>query len=294
VLVLRDGFAVRAFGDLKTATSLDLVQAIVGRAISEIFPHKGGRRSADPTLEVSGLVGGAVTGVTLEVHSGEIVGLGGLEGHGQRDVLRLLFGLVPRKAGSVRFSGKQFRPRGPRSALAAHVGYLPQERKTEALLLTLPIEYNLTLPVLANRLAQRWGLIRIRAEQDLADQLRQLLRIDQTQWHQTADSLSGGNQQKVALGRWVGLECRLLLLDDPTRGVDIGTRAEIYRMLRELADKGQAILCASSDSGELLGLCDRVYVLYEGSVIRELAENELNEANLTAATLGLVTEEVTQ
>jgi rhamnose transport system ATP-binding protein len=292
-VVLRDGQVVKVFEDLKGVGELDLVEAILGRSLTEMFPHKSRHRSCSPVLEVTGLRGGNVHGVDITVHGGEIVGLGGLDGHGQRDLLRLVFGLVRKRAGTVTVDGTQVEPRAPRAALDAGVGYVPQERKTEGLLLPLPVETNLTLSVLAHRLAGHGGLVRLHAERDLVRGLRQRLRIHQTRWHQAAESLSGGNQQKVVLGKWLARDCRLLLLDEPTRGVDIGARAQVYRLLRELADAGMAILIVSSDAAELLGLCDRVYVFYEGRVLRQLTGRDLNEQNLTAAILGVSPAEVT-
>lgn len=289
-LVLKDGRLAASFTDLHGVSENDLVEAMVGRSLSAVFPGKTGKTrkpSGAAVLVAEKLSGGQVQDVSLTVRAGEIVGLGGLQGHGQQDVLRLLFGISPVRGGTLTLGGRDVVLTNPRAAMAAGVAYVPPDRKTEGLLLPHAVEMNLTLPLLRRTVATRFGRLRFAAERQTVAELREQLRIRQRQWRQPVESLSGGNQQKVVLGKWLAYDYYLLLLDEPTRGVDVETKSEVYRLLRSLTDKGKAILVASTDSMELLGLCDRVYVIYEGRVQRELAGDALTEYELTMATLGV-------
>ncbi|PZS02143.1 MAG: hypothetical protein DLM70_10735 [Chloroflexi bacterium] len=154
-----------------------------------------------------------------------------------------------------------------------------------------PVEFNLTIVLLRHFLAGLLGALRFRQEERAVADMRRRLRIRQTQWHQPVESLSGGNQQKVVLGKWMETGFELLLMDEPTRGIDVETKAEVYRLLRDLSEGGKAILVASTDTTELLGLCDRIYVLYEGRIQRELYGQDLTEYNLTHATMGAASAE---
>lgn len=286
-VVLKDGASVAVFDDLGVVDEQTVIEAMVGRALHDLFPAKSAGREPEAILNVRALAGGTARDVDLDVHTGEIVGLGGLQGHGQQDVLRLLFGARIADAGQISLDGEPYAPSGPRAALAAGVGYMPPDRKTEGLLLSHPVETDLMLTVLGSALRGLVGTVSTRRERSLVSDLRRRLQIRQRLWHQPTASLSGGNQQKVMLGKWLARDCRVLLLDEPTRGVDVGTKTEVYRLVRGLADEGRAVLVASTDSLELLGLCDRIYVLYEGRVQRELVGAELTEHALTMATMGV-------
>jgi ABC-type sugar transport system ATPase subunit len=286
-LVLKDGRCARELETLAGVTEAELVEAMVGRPLEAIFPPKPAPARERAALAVEHLAGGAVRDVSLLARPGEIVGLGGLQGHGQQDVLRMIFGAAPRRSGTVAVRGVPLRAASPRRAMAAGLAYVPPDRKTEGLLLGHSVESNLTITLLDRIARGPLGLLDTAAEREVLDGLRGGLRIVQRRWRQAIESLSGGNQQKVVLGKWLGRDVDVLLLDEPTRGVDVGTKSEVYRLLRELADAGKAIVVASTDSLELLGLCDRIVVLYEGRVQRELAGGAVNEYELTEATLGV-------
>ncbi len=289
-LVLKDGHSARVLPTLAGVTEAELIEAMVGRSLDAVFPDKGGTPAVEPALVVEGLAGGAVRDVSFVARPGEIVGLGGLQGHGQQDALRMVFGAQARRTGTVTIGGATLRGRGPRRAMAAGVAYVPPDRKTEGLLLGHPVETNLTITLLDRLTRGPLGVTDFAAERRVVDDLRGRLRIAQRHWRQVIESLSGGNQQKVVLGKWLGRDFDVLLLDEPTRGVDVETKSEVYRLLRELADSGKAIVVASTDTLELLGLCDRVVVLYEGRVQRELEGDAVNEYELTEATLGVAGE----
>lgn len=239
-----------------------------------------------PVLSVRGLtVPGACAGVDLDLEPGRIVGLGGLQGQGQRAVLRALFGLV-KHTGRTELDGRPAKLASPREAIRARIAYVPEDRKVEGLHVGQTVRANLSLTNLdVVTPAKRLTTVDRRAEADLVADLVERMRIKVTGPEQEARRLSGGNQQKVALARWLPSRPRVLLLAEPTRGIDVGTKREIYHLLRRLADGGVAVLITSGDTMELVGLCDEVAVMYEGAVVDRLAGAELTEERLVRASV---------
>jgi ABC-type sugar transport system ATPase subunit len=241
----------------------------------------GARRDGDPVVSVRDLrVTGVLDGVQVDVRPGEIVGLAGLEGAGRSELLESLFGLREIASGTIELGGEPFRPRGPRDAIAARVGYLPPDRKVQGVVLKRSVADNLTM-------VQTVGASRLRPPRPVAGdgtiaRLYDVLRIRAASPSANVMTLSGGNQQKVALGKWMAVDNRLLLLDEPTRGVDVGAKAEIHELLRAAADRGLALLVSSSENDELLRLCDRIIVMYRGAAVASLASNEATEPVLAS------------
>ena len=282
--VLKDG-EVTGTRD-KTATDHDeIVQLMIGRELSDLFPAKGNPASA-PRLSARGLtVPGACAEVGLDLGSGRIIGLGGLQGQGQREVLRALFGLA-RHTGTVTLDGRAVRLTGPRRAIRHGLAYVPEDRKTEGLLVTQSVRANLALTNLRGLApARRLTTVSRTAQAKLVAELIDRMRIRLSGPGQLTRRLSGGNQQKVALAKWLPAEPKVLLLAEPTRGIDVGTKKEIYHLLRELAGHGVAVLITSGDTMELVGLCDEVAVLYEGRIVRRLSGDELTEEQLVRASV---------
>ena len=273
VAVLRDG---RYVGDRAVAdvTEGELVRMMVGRDLADMFsrePHTPG----DVVLSVRDVTTEDVTGVTLEVRAGEVVGLGGLVGAGRSELAHAIVGDVPLLSGSVSLAGRAIRLRSPADALRAGVGFAPEERKAQALLLQRSVRDNVSLAVL-RRLA-RLHVVGRRAERELAQRYVRQLRIRTSSIEQEVRTLSGGNQQKVVLARWLARRPELLILDEPTRGVDVGAKAEIYSIINDLAAEGIALLVISSEMPELLGLSDRIVVMQGGRVSGELSRAEATE-----------------
>ncbi|WP_339156011.1 sugar ABC transporter ATP-binding protein [Actinomadura luteofluorescens] len=239
-----------------------------------------------PVLSARGLtVPGACAGVDLDLEPGRIIGLGGLQGQGQRAVLRALFGLV-RHTGRVEVDGRPARLASPREAIRRRVAYVPEDRKVEGLHVAQTVRANLSLTNLGVVTpGRRLGTVDRGAEARLVADLVERMRIKVTSPEQEARRLSGGNQQKVALARWLPSEPRVLLLAEPTRGIDVGTKREIYHLLRRLADSGVAVLVTSGDTMELVGLCDEVAVMYEGAVVDRLSGGDLTEERLVRASV---------
>ncbi|MER5428739.1 sugar ABC transporter ATP-binding protein [Streptomyces sp. NPDC002588] len=283
--VLKDG-AVTATRERRQTDHDDIVRLMVGRELSNLFPAKATAAGPDPLLRVRGLtVPRACAGVDLDLVPGRITGLGGLQGQGQREVLRALFGLA-RHTGDITFEGRPLRLSSPRDAIRRRIAYVPEDRKTEGVHTVRAVRDNLALPSMrALAPASRLTTVSRGAETALVDDLIGRLRIKAASPAQEARRLSGGNQQKVALAKWLPTAPRVLLLAEPTRGIDIGTKREIYHLLRRLADDGLAVLVTSGDTMELVGLCDEVAVLYEGTVVDRLTGPDLTEERLVRSSV---------
>ncbi|WP_255953690.1 sugar ABC transporter ATP-binding protein [Streptomyces odontomachi] len=274
VTVLRDGRSVGTH-DFTDLDENGLIAAMVGREVTNLYP--GQRRAPGPVrLEVRGLVPqGFPAPVDLTVRQGEIVGLAGLLGAGRTEILRAVFGAEPPVAGTVRVDGEKAVIRSPRDAVRRGIALLTEDRKESGLLPELSVRENTTLASLGDCAGA--GIVSTRRQQLKADTATRDLRLKYGTWDDPVDSLSGGNQQKVLLGRWLGTDARVLLLDEPTKGVDIGAKSDIYRIIARLAEAGLAIVVVSSYLPELLGLCDRIVVVRERRVAGEITADEATE-----------------
>ncbi|MFI6348069.1 sugar ABC transporter ATP-binding protein [Streptomyces sp. NPDC050560] len=277
VTVLKDGRAVSVGLPAKTTPTREVVALMTGRNVEYVFPD---RPAADtpgkPVLTVRGLArAGEFAPLDLDLHPGEIVGLAGLVGSGRSEILETVYGARKPTAGEVRVDGTALRPGSVRSAVRAGLGLAPEERKAQALLMLESVTRNVSVSSMSR--FSRGGWLDRRAERRAArEATRDLsLRPDNPDAH--IRTLSGGNQQKAVLARWLLRGCRVLLLDEPTRGVDVGARAELYAVIRRLADEGLAVLLVSSEVPEVLGLADRVLVLKEGLVVHTAPARELDE-----------------
>jgi L-arabinose transport system ATP-binding protein len=273
VAVLRDG---RYVGDRRvTETSNDeLVRMMVGRDLTDMYVRES-RPAGAVVLSARNLRTEDVHDVSLEVRAGEVVGIGGLVGAGRSELAHALVGDVPLTAGVVEIDGRALRLRGPGDALRAGIGLAPEERKAQALLLQRTVRDNISLAVLPR--LSRFHLVRRREERDIANKYVQELSVRTPSIEQEVGNLSGGNQQKVVLARWLARRPKLLILDEPTRGVDVGAKAEIYSIISKLAAEGIAIIVISSELPELLGLADRVVVMRDGRIGGELARADATE-----------------
>ncbi|TPI29486.1 sugar ABC transporter ATP-binding protein [Mesorhizobium sp. B3-1-9] len=267
----------------------EVVELMIGREYSHIFPPKPvSAAAATPVLEARNLSwADRLDNISLSVRAGEVVGLGGLDGQGQRELLLAFFGVLRGLRGDVLIDGKPASISSPRAASGDRVGMalIPEDRKTEGLMLPMTVRENLSFAAL-DRLA-KGGIIDRAAEQRLIDDMVGLLAIKTAGLDIPVGALSGGNQQKVVIAKWLMRQPRIILLNDPTRGIDVGTKQEIYQLMRKLADAGAAILFYSTDYDELIGCCDRVLVLYDGSVKRELVGTEITEHALIASALNI-------
>jgi rhamnose transport system ATP-binding protein len=284
VTVLRDGATIgtRRMSDV---TSGELIRMMVGREITAIFP-KQVVPIGDIVLRL-GNVGcrqSGVRGVDLELRAGEIVGLAGLVGAGRTELARILFGLTPADEGSIEWRGKPMVIRSPAQASRLGIAYVPEDRRRHGVILEMPVTTNATLAVL-DRIAS-FGWINFGREQALAAGYVKRLAIKTASLETPVGDLSGGNQQKVAVARWLATEPQLLILDEPTQGIDVGAKAEIHRLMGELAGRGMTILMISSELPEVLGMSDRIAVMHGGTVTGILDRAEATQEKILAMALG--------
>jgi ribose transport system ATP-binding protein len=278
ITVLKDGRTVATGLPARETSTREVITLMTGRSIEYAFPERTSAPAADaaPLLEVSGLgLRGAFSDVTFGVRPGEIVGLAGLVGSGRSEILETIYGARRATSGTVRVAGRRLRRGDVGAAVDAGVGLAPEERKSQGLLLGESVYRNITISSL--RRFARAGLLSRGAEQDAARAQVDALEVRPRDVAREVRTLSGGNQQKVVLARWLLRECRVLLLDEPTRGVDVGARSEIYGLVRDLADRGVAVVVVSSEIPEVLGLADRVLVIADGRVVAEEPAAALDE-----------------
>jgi len=284
--VLRDGRHVvtASIADLTTA---DLVRYMVGRTVT-LFP-RGEAVIGDVLLEVHGLSrAGEFRDVSFDVRAGEIVGLAGLVGAGRTEVARVLFGIDRPDKGEIRLKGRAVSFDSPAAAMRAGIAYVPEDRHLEGLILDFPITSNVTLPILGRLFP---GLFtRVSVEQSLARGYADQLQIRMTGVDQEVGALSGGNQQKVVVAKWLATKPTVLILDEPTRGIDIGAKVEVHRIISELATSGLAIILISSDLPEVLAMSDRILVLHEGRVTAEIERADATEERVMFAATGQAVE----
>jgi ribose transport system ATP-binding protein len=276
VTVLADG-RTTATGIPATTPTDELVALMVGRKVEQLFPERP-TGVGEVLLEARGLRSlPMVRGVSLEVRAGEIVGLGGLVGSGRTEVLRLIAGVDPLDEGEVAIEGRRLPSDNPGRAIDAGLGLAPEDRKSQALLLDWSLAKNVSLPTL-----KRFGrpLLKIGDERARARKQLQALHTVPDDPDRIVRLLSGGNQQKVVLARWLLRECRVLLLDEPTRGVDVAAKAELYRVIADLAKSGIGVLVVSSENEELLGICTRILVMREGEIVAEMDAARATEEEL--------------
>ena len=267
----------------------EIVRMIIGRSLSATFPPRENTVRADetPRLAARGLsTGGRLHQASFDLAPGEVLGVSGLQGMGMQELFLGCFGAVPLDDGHVEINGKRVTLLSPRDAVKANIGVslVPEDRKTEGLFLKLDGLKNMSLPVLGR--FTRFGLIDEEAEADAVGEAMRAVQVDSRAIYTRAGAFSGGNQQKIAIGKWLMTGSRVLLLYDPTRGVDVGTKHEIYVLIHEFAKAGGSVLLFSSEIPELVNLCHRVLVMYKGSVVLELDGDELDEETIIRAALG--------
>ncbi|GAA0513328.1 ribose import ATP-binding protein RbsA [Paractinoplanes deccanensis] len=283
VTIMRDGRHVAT--ELVAELSIDdMIRKMVGRDLSALFP-KQEVEPGEVLLEVEGLSReGVFRDITFNVRAGEIVALAGLVGAGRSEVMQAVFGVDPYDSGTVRFAGRKLKAGSPRAAMAAGLALVPEDRRQQGLVMDLSIERNVTLPR-ARKLA-RLGLLFGGTERRSAQTWTEKLQTKLGRLSDAVGTLSGGNQQKVVLAKWLATGPRLLIVDEPTRGIDVGTKAEVHRLLSSLAKDGMGVVMVSSELPEVLGMADRVVVLREGKIAAELTRAEATEESVMYAAMG--------
>ncbi|WP_296488960.1 sugar ABC transporter ATP-binding protein [Rhodoferax sp.] len=297
--VYRNGRHVSTF-TAGTKTPDEIVEMMIGREVSHAYPPKPASRGAadgtgqkvddgkPPTLDVKHLSwSGRLHDIDLSVRAGEIVGLGGLDGQGQREFFLALFGVLRGVSGQIQIDGKTISVDSPKAAKQPDIGIalVPEDRKTDGLMLPMSVRDNLTFAALDH--LSHAGVISFSDEARATSEMVAQLKIKAPDVDEAVGTLSGGNQQKVVIAKWLLNAPRVILLNDPTRGIDVGTKQEIYLLLRKLADEGVAVLLYSTDYAELIGCCDRVAVFFDGRIVRWLQGDEMTEHALVASALNI-------
>lgn len=284
ITILKDGSCVGT-RDLAEITADDIIRMMVGRELTAIFPEKNAA-AGEEIFRVEGLsVGDKVSHVDLSVRKGEVIGIAGLQGHGQGELLEAVAGIVKASSGSLSLNGVPLKVSSPSSAIRAGIAYVSDDRKSQGLCLRQSVSFNLTLNSLYLR--EKLSFIQFRLEKLFVKESIDRFSIKVYGPQQLVENLSGGNQQKVVLGKVLAIHPKVLLVNEPTRGIDVNTKHEIYKLMRELASQGVAVIMYSTDLLEVIGMSDRVLVMYEGQISGELTGSGINEEDIMRLAVGL-------
>lgn len=280
VTILRDG-AYIGTQPMSNVTTEDLIRMMVGRNLEQLFP-KQAVTAGEVVLQVENLgVEGVFSGVSFNLRRGEIVGMAGLIGAGRTNVAQAIFGIEPATEGVLKLASQVVTIKNPQTAMQLGIGYVPEDRKEQGLVLEMSIAQNITLPSLKRFTSLGW--LKSKPELAEAHASSKQLEVKMTGVGQKVGQLSGGNQQKVVLAKWLGTKPQVLILDEPTRGIDVGTKAAVHRLMSSLAAEGMAILMISSELPEILGMSDRILVMRSGRLTGEFSRAEANQEKLMAA-----------
>lgn len=286
VTVLRDGETVGTF-PVNSINETGLIKLMVGREVSAIYPQSESEpREVVLSLRNVSCESSAVRQVSFDVRAGEIFGLSGLIGAGRTELARVLFGITPADAGEISLNGKTIRISSPRTAVENGIAYVPEDRRQHGVILEMPIAGNVTMAIHCTIFPHLW--LRFGRERELAQKFISDLQIKTYGAEAPAGSLSGGNQQKVALSRWLATEPKVLILDEPTQGVDVGAKSEIHKIIRALAAQGLAVIMISSELPEVLGMSDRIAVMRHGTITAIFEGKNADAHSVMAATLGQI------
>ena len=276
VTVLRDGKYVATY-PVREVTRERLIHDMVGRELKDFYP-KTPAPLGPPVLEVESLSAGFLQDISFQLHAGEVLGLAGLMGAGRTELVKVLFGAAPLAAGSIKIHGRPATLRHPREAMAAGLALLTEDRKEEGLILPMSLTHNVTLTHLKQML--RRGFISFQKERKRAQGFIEKLRIVPPDVLRLAENFSGGNQQKIVFAKWLGIEPKILLLDEPTRGIDVGAKVEIFELINRFVAQGGAVLFISSELPELLAMADRILVLHQGRITGQLPRAEFSQEKI--------------
>jgi ribose transport system ATP-binding protein len=274
ITVIRDGRKIETLETRDTDVN-QLVRLMVGRELKDTYPHRAAALTGEVVLDVRNLHGNGLSDVSFQIRRGEVLGLAGLIGAGRTELAELMFGVKPRTAGTVMFKGKHVAPRTPREAIDLGIGLVPEDRKRQGALLSMDVKSNISMAIL-KRISFA-SVVNRKEEETIARKHCEELRIRTPSLEEALENLSGGNQQKVILAKWLAAGPELIILDEPTRGIDVGAKHEIYRLVNALAASGKSILMISSEMEELMGMADRIVVLSEGRMAGVLNRGEFDQ-----------------
>jgi ribose transport system ATP-binding protein len=277
VTILRDGKKIETVNTADTNVE-HLVTAMVGRELKETYPVRISARTEEVILETRNLSGNGVYDISLKVHKGEVLGLGGLIGAGRTELAQLIFGVKPKTGGSVLINGKEAEPKSPHSSIGYGVALVPEDRKRQGILSNIDVKGNVCMAIL--RKISTLSVVNKSKENKTAENYKNDLMIKTPSINQKIKNLSGGNQQKVVIAKWLAAEADIIILDEPTRGIDVGAKYEIYKLINTLVGAEKTILLISSEMEELMGMADRILVLAEGRITGELERKDFNQERI--------------
>ncbi len=277
VSVMRDGELITTINTADSSRD-ELVKLMVGRELKETFPVREMKPDSDVLLEVKHLSGNGLTDISFHVKKGEILGLGGLIGAGRTEFAEILFGVAHATAGSIKLRGEEIHVKSPSEAISKGIALVPEDRKQQGVLLHMSIQDNITMPILKR--ISKCSVINRKREKTIIDEYKDSLRIKAPSVAQLTGNLSGGNQQKVVLAKWLATNPDIIVFDEPTRGIDVGAKQEIYMIMDRLAKEGKTLIMISSEMEELIGVSDRIIVLAEGRMTGELKKEEFDQEKI--------------
>lgn len=279
ILVMRDGEYVKTL-ITKDSQVQELIQLMVGRELTQSYPSREDCIDKENVvLELKNVSGNGDKNISLKLHKGEILGLGGLVGAGRTELAEMIFGAVQKKEGQIIFNGKEINPKSPREAINLGIALVPEDRKRHGAMLGISIKNNINMPIYERN--SKLSVINSKQEMEIAEKYKESLLIKTPTLHQLIKNLSGGNQQKVILARWLAADSELIIFDEPTRGIDVGAKQEIYKLMNDLVEnQGKSILMISSEMEELMGMSDRIIVLAEGDMTGELNKEEFSQERI--------------
>jgi len=283
VTVLKDGECMGT-KDVESIDEQTLIRMMVGRALEEIYPPKA-EKVGEKIMEIRGLTRkGVINDIYLDIYEGEILGVAGLVGSGRTELARAIFGADKTDGGAICISGKKVSINNPTDAMKNNIGFVTEDRKGQGLILGLTVKQNVTLSLIKE--LTRFNLISGKREKELVSSFISSLKIATPNMDAKVLNLSGGNQQKVVLAKWLARKCKIIILDEPTRGIDVGAKVEIYNLMRELANKGTAIIMISSELPEILGMSDRIAIMRNGKVVGKLSHDDASEEKILECAMG--------
>ena len=278
ITILRDGQYVTTLNTNETNKD-ELVKYMVGRQLTEVYPKRDEICVKDEVIfEAVNVSGNGDKNISFKIHRGEVLGLGGLVGAGRTEFAELMFGMKPKTAGKFIFKGKEISPKTPKDAIELGIGLVPEDRKKEGALLGMSIRCNINMPIYQR--ISKGTVINEKKEEEIAQTYRKEISIKTPTLDQLVKNLSGGNQQKVILAKWLAADSELLIFDEPTRGIDVGAKQEIYTLINHLVEQGKTVLMISSEMEELMGMSDRILILAEGNMTGELNKSEFDQERI--------------
>lgn len=278
ITILRDGQYVTTLNTDETNKD-ELVKYMVGRQLTEVYPKRDEICVKDEVIfEAVNVSGNGDKNISFKIHRGEVLGLGGLVGAGRTEFAELMFGMRPKTAGKFIFKGKEISPKTPKDAIELGIGLVPEDRKKEGALLGMSIRCNINMPIYQR--ISKGTVINEKKEEEIAQTYRKEISIKTPTLDQLVKNLSGGNQQKLILAKWLAADSELLIFDEPTRGIDVGAKQEIYTLINHLVEQGKTVLMISSEMEELMGMSDRILILAEGNMTGELNKSEFNQERI--------------